>query len=38
VLGELMLALDDPVDLVSLDRGDPFGDYLETAGELVAVG
>lgn len=37
-LGKLMLELDYPVDLVSLDADDPFARYLETEGELLKVG
>lgn len=37
LLGKLMLELDYPVDLITLDRGDPFGSFLENEGELTRV-
>ncbi len=37
VLGQLLLELDHPVDLVSLDTQDAFARYLEQEGELVRV-
>lgn len=37
LLGKLILELDYPVDLVSLDGGDPFGRFLEQERELVPV-
>jgi len=38
VLGRLLLELDHPVDLVSLDSEDPFARYLEQEGELRLIG
>lgn len=38
VLGQLLLELDYPVDLISLDSQDSFARYLEEEGELVRVG
>ncbi len=38
LLGRLLLELDHSVDLVSLDRPDPFARYLETQGGLLQVG
>ncbi|MBI1878127.1 MAG: nucleotidyltransferase domain-containing protein [Chloroflexi bacterium] len=38
LLGQLLLELDHPIDLVSLDSQDAFARYLEQAGELVRVG
>ena len=38
ILGQLLLELDHPVDLVSLDSHDAFARYLEQEGELVRVG
>jgi predicted nucleotidyltransferase len=38
LLGQLMLELDHPVDLVSLDNQDAFARYLEQEGELVRIG
>ncbi len=38
LLGNLLLELDYPVDLVNLDRQDAFARYLEEQGELFQVG
>jgi len=38
LLGQLLLELDHPVDLVSLDRQDAFARYLEDKGELRQIG
>jgi predicted nucleotidyltransferase len=38
VLGNLIMELDHPVDLVDLDSHDPFARYLEEHEELVQVG
>lgn len=38
LLGKLLLELDHPVDLVSLDRQDAFACYLEEEGELLQIG
>ena len=38
LLGKLLLELDHPVDLVSLDRQDAFARYLEEEGELLQIG
>jgi predicted nucleotidyltransferase len=38
LLGKLMLELNHPVDLVSLDRDDGFARYLEKEGGLFQVG
>ncbi|HZQ07473.1 MAG TPA: nucleotidyltransferase domain-containing protein [Anaerolineae bacterium] len=38
LLGRLLLELDCPVDLVNLDRADPFAEYLQKEGALVRVG
>ncbi|MBM4464859.1 MAG: nucleotidyltransferase domain-containing protein [Chloroflexi bacterium] len=38
LLGRLLLELDHPVDLVSLDRQDAFTRYLEEEGELLRIG
>lgn len=37
VLGQLLLELDYPVDLVNLDRSDAFATYLEREGELLQI-
>ena len=37
ILGRLVLELDNRVDLVLLDRGDPFGRFLQDEGELLRV-
>lgn len=37
IFGQLLLELENGVDLVLLDRGDPFGRFLEEEGELVRV-
>jgi predicted nucleotidyltransferase len=37
LLGQLLLQLDHPVDLVSLDSQDAFARYLEQNGELVRI-
>ena len=37
LLGQLLLQLDHPVDLVSLDSQDAFARYLEQEGELLRV-
>jgi predicted nucleotidyltransferase len=37
ILGQLLLELDNGVDLVLLDREDPFGRFLQEEGELVRV-
>ncbi|MBI3362166.1 MAG: nucleotidyltransferase domain-containing protein [Chloroflexi bacterium] len=38
LLGKLLLELEHPVDLVSLDMRDSFGRYLEKQGELFRIG
>ncbi len=38
LLGRLLLELHHPVDLVDLDTGDAFAQYLQKEGELVRVG
>lgn len=38
ILGQLLLELDYPVDLISLDSQDAFARYLDEEGELVRVG
>jgi predicted nucleotidyltransferase len=38
LLGQLLLELDHPVDLVRLDRQDAFARYLEDEGELCQIG
>ena len=38
LLGQLMIELDHPVDLVSLDNRNTFTNYLETEGELLRIG
>jgi predicted nucleotidyltransferase len=38
LLGKLLLELDHPVDLVSLDSQDAFASYLEEEGELLQIG
>lgn len=38
ILGQLLLELDYPVDLINLDNQDAFARYLENEGELVRVG
>lgn len=38
VLGQLMLALDHPVDLVDLDDHSLFGQHLQQHGRLVQIG
>lgn len=38
LLGRLLLELDHPVDLVSLDGQDAFASYLEEEGELLQIG
>jgi predicted nucleotidyltransferase len=38
LLGKLMLELNHPVDLISLDRPDPFARYLEKEGGLFQIG
>jgi predicted nucleotidyltransferase len=38
LLGKLLLELDHPVDLVSLDRQDAFARYLEREGGLLQIG
>ena len=38
LLGKLLLELDHPVDLVSLDRQDAFTRYLEKEGGLLQIG
>jgi predicted nucleotidyltransferase len=38
LLGKLLLELDHPVDLVSLDRQDAFARYLEEEGGLFQIG
>lgn len=38
LLGQLILELDHPVDLISLDNQDTFARYLEQEGELIRVG
>lgn len=37
LLGRLLLELERPVDLVNLDRQDPFARYLEEEGELLQI-
>ena len=37
ILGRLLLELDHPVDLVLLDRRDPFGLFLQEQQELVQI-
>ena len=37
LLGRLLLELDHPVDLVSLDSQDPFARHLEEEGDLVRI-
>ena len=37
VLGKLLLELNHKVDLVDLDRKDPFAEYLISEGELIHV-
>jgi predicted nucleotidyltransferase len=37
LLGRLLLELEHSVDLVSLDRDDPFARYLEEEGELLRI-
>lgn len=37
ILGRLLLELDHPVDLVLLDRHDPFGVFLQEHQELVQI-
>lgn len=37
LLGQLMLELNHPVDLISLDTHDAFAHYLEQQGELLAL-
>lgn len=38
LLGQLMLTLDYPVDLINLDNSDPFTRYLEKEGDLLQIG
>ena len=38
LVGQLLLNLEHPVDLVSLDRQDAFACYLEQTGDLLRVG
>jgi predicted nucleotidyltransferase len=38
LLGKLLLELDHPVDLVSLDNQDAFARYLEQEGGLLQIG
>ena len=38
VLGRLLMELRWSVDLVDLDNGDPFAEYLEREGELQEIG
>jgi predicted nucleotidyltransferase len=38
VLGTLLMEVNHPVDLVDLDKPDPFARYLEEKGELVQIG
>jgi len=38
ILGQLLLELDYPVDLINLDSQDAFVRYLEDEGELMRVG
>jgi predicted nucleotidyltransferase len=38
LLGQLLLELDHPVDLVSIDKQDAFARYLEEEGELFQIG
>jgi len=38
LLGRLLLELDHQVDLVNLNKQDPFAYYLEREGELVQIG
>lgn len=37
ILGRLLIELDHPVDLVLLDRHDPFGAFLQEYQELVEI-
>ena len=37
ILGQLMLELDHPVDLINLDRQDDFSRFLEKEGDLFHV-
>ncbi|MBM4045216.1 MAG: nucleotidyltransferase domain-containing protein [Planctomycetes bacterium] len=37
LLGKLLMELDHPVHLVSLDREDPFAEFLQKRRELVRV-
>jgi len=37
ILGKLLVELESGVDLVLLDRGDPFGRFLQEEGEMVRV-
>jgi predicted nucleotidyltransferase len=37
ILGKLLLEVDHPVDLVLLDRHDPFGLFLQEHQELVQI-
>ncbi len=37
LLGKLLLALEHPVDLVDLDKPDPFAQYLVREGELLPI-
>lgn len=34
LLGQLLISLSRPVDLINLDRGEAFAKYLEKEGEL----
>lgn len=38
LLGNLLMELDHPVDLIDLDSKDPFVEYLLMKGELVEIG
>ncbi len=38
VWGELLLALEHPVDLINLDRVDDFARFLQQQGQLVPIG
>lgn len=38
LLGKLMMELNSPVDLISLDSGDAFAQFLQKEGELVRIG
>ncbi|MEK7327702.1 MAG: hypothetical protein AAB217_20855 [Chloroflexota bacterium] len=38
LLGKLLLELNHSVDLVNLDRPDPFARFLETKGGLLQIG